>query len=133
MCYHSRKAFLQSSAIMVAASVADPSFLFVKKDLRLSFSTLGCPDWPFSQVMDFAVQHGYEGIELRGLKRQLDLGQCPEFSTEASREATKGQMKKKGLSFAGLGSSANLHFPEGAEREKNLAEARRFIELAQQV
>jgi sugar phosphate isomerase/epimerase len=32
-----------------------------------------------------------------------------------------------------LGSSANLHFAEGAEREKNLDEAKRFIDLAQQV
>ena len=42
-------------------------------------------------------------------------------------------MKQKGLSFVGLGSSANLHLPEGPEREKNLAEARRFIDLAAQI
>jgi sugar phosphate isomerase/epimerase len=42
-------------------------------------------------------------------------------------------MKEKNLRFVGLGSSANLHFPEGAEREKNLAEAKRFIDLAKQI
>lgn len=42
-------------------------------------------------------------------------------------------MQQKGLKFVGLGSSANLHLPEGSEREKNLADARRFIDLAQQI
>lgn len=129
----SRKEFIHSSALLAAATLADPFFLFRKKDLRLSFSTLGCPDWSFVQIVDFAQKHGYQGIEVRGLKRQMDLTLCPEFSTEAARTNAVALMKQKGLSFVGLGSSANLHLPEGGEREKNLAEARRFIDLAQQL
>jgi sugar phosphate isomerase/epimerase len=128
-----RKEFLQSSALLLASLVAGSSFEFRKKDPLLSFSTLGCPDWTFQQITDFAVQHGYKGIEVRGIKRQLDLARCPEFSTEEARKTTVALMKEKGLAFVGLGSSANLHLVEGAEREKNLAEARRFIDLAQQV
>jgi len=37
------------------------------------------------------------------------------------------------LKFINLGSSAALHFPEGAERQKNLDDAKRFIDLAQQL
>jgi sugar phosphate isomerase/epimerase len=133
MSHSTRKEFLQTSAVLLATLVAGSSFDFKKKTPLLSFSTLGCPDWTFQQITRFAVQHGYKGIEVRGIQRQMDLTKCPEFSTEENRKATLTLMKESGLQFVGLGSSANLHFAEGAEREKNLAEARSFIDLAQQV
>jgi sugar phosphate isomerase/epimerase len=99
----------------------------------LSFSTLGCPDWSFKQITDFAVQHGYKAIEVRGIQRQLDLTKCKEFSSPQNIDATLKLMKEKGLRFINLGASANLHFAEGAEREKNLEEARSFIDLAAKI
>jgi sugar phosphate isomerase/epimerase len=128
-----RKEFLYTSALAVAAFGCRSSFLARNKIPLLSFSTLGCPDWTFQQITNFAVQHGYKGIEVRGLQRQLDLTKSPEFNTEEARKSTNKSMNEKGLKFVCLGSSANLHFPEGAERENNLAEAKRFIDLAQQI
>ena len=133
MPHSTRKEFLQTSAVLLAAILTGSSFDFKKHKPLLSFSTLGCPNWTFQQITSFAVQHGYKGIEVRGIQRQMDLTKCPEFSTEENRKATLALMKEKGLQFVGLGSSANLHFPEGAERDKNLAEARIFIDLAQQI
>lgn len=129
----SRKEFLKTSTLVFAGLACGGAVHVKKKYPLLSFSTLGCPDWTFQQITDFAVQHGYKGIEVRGLKRELDLTKSPVFNTEANRKATIALMKTKRLSFVGLGSSANLHFKEGAEREKNLDEARRFIDLAQQI
>lgn len=133
MPHTTRKEFLQSSAVLLTTILAGTSFDFKKNKPLLSFSTLGCPDWTFQQITSFAVQHGYKGIEVRGIQRQLDLTKCPEFSTEENRKATLALMKEKGLQFVGLGSSANLHFSEGAEREKNLTDAKSFIDLAQQI
>jgi len=133
MPHSTRKEFLHTSAVLLATIFTGTSFDFKKKKPLLSFSTLGCPDWTFQQITDFAVQHGYKGIEVRGIQRQLDLTKCPEFSTEENRKATLALMKEKGLQFVGLGSSANLHFPDGEEREKNLADAKSFIDLAQQI
>ena len=133
MPHTTRKEFLQTSAVLLATIVTGTSFHYKKNKPLLSFSTLGCPDWTFHQITSFAVQHGYKGIEVRGLQRQMDLTKCPEFSTEENRKATLALMKEKGLRFVGLGSSANLHFPDGAEREKNLADAKSFIDLAQQI
>src|SRR5687767_1971732 len=133
MPHTTRKEFLQTSAVLLTTIVAGTSFDFKKNKPLLSFSTLGCPDWTFQQITSFAVQHGYKGIEVRGIQRQMDLTKCPEFSTEENRKATLALMKEKGLQFVGLGSSANLHFPDGAEREKNLADAKSFIDLAQQI
>lgn len=129
----SRKEFLQSAALFFASTTIGKPFSFTRKAPLLSFSTLGCPDWTFSQTMDFAAQHGYKGLELRGIQRQMDLPQCPEFNTAESRRKTLAAMKEKGLSFVNLGSSATLHFPEGEERQKHLADGKQFIDLAQQI
>lgn len=128
-----RKEFLRTSSLLVAAWATGSAFTFRQKSPLLSFSTLGCPDWTFQQITDFAAQHGYKGIEVRGLQRQMDITQSPEFSTAEARKKTMRLMKEKGLRFINLGSSANLHLVEGAEREKNLADAKRFIDLAQQI
>lgn len=128
-----RKEFIKTSSILFATLVAGCAFDLKKPAPLLSFSTLGCPDWTFDQIVSFAVRHGYTGIEVRGLQRQMDLTKCPEFSTEKARNDTVALMKKNGLQFVGLGSSANLHFAEGPERDKNIDEAKRFIDLAQQI
>lgn len=126
-----RKEFLQSTAALLSAVLAGSAFDFIKNKPRLSFSTLGCPDWSFQQITDFAEKHKYAGIEVRGLKRQMDLTKCPELTQE--REVTLKLMRQKKLQFINLGSSATLHFAEGAEREKHLADGRAFIDLAQQL
>lgn len=133
MLHSTRKEFLQTSVVLLASAFAGTSFEFKKNKLLLSFSTLGCPDWTFQQIVDFAVLHNYTGIELRGLQRQIDLTKCKEFSNAQNIEATLRIMKKKRLRFVNLGSSATLHFAEGAEREKNLAEGRAYIDLAHQL
>ncbi len=48
--------------------------------LNLSFSTLGCPDWSFDKIIDFAKSNNYTGLEVRGILRQMDLTKVPEFS-----------------------------------------------------
>ncbi|HEY9001749.1 MAG TPA: hypothetical protein VIM89_10380, partial [Mucilaginibacter sp.] len=133
MKHPTRRQFIQSSLILVSWSVMPFAFGAQRNRALLSFSTLGCPDWDFKQTVDFASAHDYQGIELRGIKRQLDLLQCEEFKSSENRKATLRMMKDKGLRFVDLGSSTNLHFPEGAERTKNLDEAKRFIDLAQEI
>lgn len=128
-----RKQFLQTSAVLLATAVAGSAFDFKKEKLPLSFSTLGCPDWDFKKITDYAVQHGYTGLELRGLKREIDLTKCPEFNSTRNIEATMKIMKDKKLQFVDLGSSCTLHFGEGADREKNLTEGKAYIDLAQQL
>jgi len=99
----------------------------------LSFSTLGCPDWTFDRILDFARENGYSGIEIRGIQRQLDLSQSPHFNNAANILTSRKLMEDKGLRFVDLGSSAELHHVEGPVRQKNLDEVRRFIDLAHQL
>ena len=116
-----RKEFLQTSAVLLAAAVAGSSFDVIKYKPLLSFSTLGCPDWTFQQIVDFAVQHKYTGVELRGIQREMNLTKCNIFNSEHIAD-TLQLMKDKGLNFVDLGSSATLHFAEGEEREKGKRE-----------
>lgn len=130
MNHSSRREFLQHSAVLLATALAGSSFIKGKYSPLLSFSTLGCPDWSFRQIVDFAAEHKYAGLEVRGIQRQLDLSKCNEFSSCQNRADSLKMMGDKGLQFVDLGSSATLHFAEGEERRKNLDEGKRFIDLA---
>jgi sugar phosphate isomerase/epimerase len=133
MSQYSRRQFLQTSSLLVAGSLATSSFDFRKHKLQLSFSTLGCPDWSFTQITDFAAANGYTGIELRGIQREMDLTKCKDLNSIQSRLDTLKIMGDKGLKFVDFGSSCNLHIADPNERRKNLNEGRRFIELAMQL
>lgn len=130
----SRKQFLHTSAMLFgAAALSNLPFEFKKEKIPLAFSTLGCPDWDFNKITDYAVKHEYTGIELRGLKREIYLPKCPEFSSPKNIEQVLKIMKDKKLRFVDLGSSSTLHFNEGEEREKNINDGKAFIDLAQQL
>jgi sugar phosphate isomerase/epimerase len=133
MKHSTRREFLQTSAVLLTTALAGASFDIKKNKPLLSFSTLGCPDWSFQKITDFALQHGYNGIEMRGILREMDLTKCNEFSNDQNRSATLNIMKEKKLQFVDLGSSANMHIADAAERKKNLDGAKRFIDLAQQI
>src|ERR1700679_4067651 len=108
MDQYSRRQFVQTSSLLVAGSVIKPSFAFKKHKPQLSFSTLGCPDWSFTQITDFAAANGYTGIELRGIQREMDLTKCKDLNSIQSRLDTLKIMGDKGLKFVDFGSSCTL-------------------------
>lgn len=133
MSHSTRRQFLQSSTVLVAAAFTGSSFDSKRHTPLLSFSTLGCPDWNFQQILNFASENGYKGIELRGILRELDLTKCREFNSAQNRSNSLRMIEEKGLRFVNLGSSATLHFTDPAARQKNLDEGKRFIDLAQDI
>jgi len=96
---------------------------------RLAFSTLGCPTWEWTRVLDFAADHGYGAIELRGLAGTMDLTRRPEFAPAAIAD-TRRQLAERRLRVIDLGSSAMLHETDAARYAAHLDEARRFVDLA---
>ena len=117
----------------MAAAFAGSAFTYKKNMPLLSFSTLGCPDWTFEKIISFAAENNYNGIEVRGILRELDLVKCKEFNSPANIAATLKQMDEKQLKFVDLGSSAEMHHADIQKRQKNLDDAKRFIDLAQQL
>ncbi len=97
--------------------------------LPLAFSTLGCPAWDWKKVLDYAQANGFAAVELRGIMGKMDLPALPEFTALKIPEA-KQQVAAHGLKISDLGSSSEMHTADPAERAKQLADARRFIDLA---
>src|ERR1700716_1063354 len=97
--------------------------------LPLAFSTLGCPAWEWKKILEFAGQHGFAAIELRGLEGNLDLPVHPIFAAERI-EQTKREIRASKLRIACVSSSANLYVADPEKRAKELGDARRFIDLA---
>jgi sugar phosphate isomerase/epimerase len=97
--------------------------------LPIAFSTLGCPAWDLQKILNFAGEHGFAAIELRGLQGNLDLPSHPAFAAERIAQ-TKRDILSRNLRVACVSSSASLHESDPEKRSKILADARRFIDLA---
>jgi len=99
------------------------------KKLPLGFSTLGCPTWPWLRILDFAAEHRFAAVELRGILTNMDLTKVPELTAEHIGDA-KRQLRTHGLAVSCLGASANMHDMDPVKHAAQLDEARRFIDLA---
>jgi sugar phosphate isomerase/epimerase len=100
--------------------------------LPIGFSTLGCPQWSWQQVLDFAAAHSFAAVELRGLQTEMDLTKRPEFAPARLSE-TRRQIGEHGLRISCLGASANMHEMDVAKRAAAMDEGRRFIDLAREL
>ncbi|TKK65543.1 sugar phosphate isomerase/epimerase [Ilyomonas limi] len=127
-----RRNFVKNTSSLLLFPLAKNNFYFKNNKPLLSFSTLGCPDWSFDTIVHFAATNGYNGIEIRGIEREMYLPKCPVFSADKIND-TMQLVKDKRLHIVNLGSSAALHHSDAAERKKNLDEAKAFIDLAQQL
>ena len=77
--------------------------------MKLCFSTLGCPDWSFPEVVSFASDMGFHGIEIRGVQGELYAPSIPEFNT-SKLDATKKKLSDLSLSISCLTSDCDLNF-----------------------
>ena len=53
--------------------------------MKLSFSTLACPEWTMPDIIAFAFSAGYDGIELRFVEGEDSLWKLPVFQGTATR------------------------------------------------
>ncbi len=127
-----RREFVKLLSTSLATYFAFPHLLAAKKGgnrLPLAFSTLGCPAWQWPKILDFAQQHGFAAIELRGLQGTMDLPSNSLFAADRVAQ-TKSEVRAHKLRIACVSSSANLYMEDPEKRAKELSEARRFIDLA---
>jgi sugar phosphate isomerase/epimerase len=127
----SRRQFLKTlSAVALSQALVSPLFGKSQKSrIPIAFSTLGCPAWDWPRILEFAHQHGFSAIELRGLQGNMDLPSHAIFAADRI-EQTKKEIRDHKLSIACVSSSANLYMEDADKRAKELADARRFIDLA---
>lgn len=102
--------------------------------MQLAFSTLSCPAWGLDEILTAATELGYDGIEFRGIGREVDLRHVPEFSpTQIAR--TRERCEQAQIRVACLSSSVQIVKAAGAEVDRHaaLAEAEHYIEMAKEV
>jgi sugar phosphate isomerase/epimerase len=97
--------------------------------MRLSFSTLACPDWSWREILTHGSTFGYEGVELRLLERETDLLQRPEFQP-SQLAARRSELADAGFRIAGLASSVRFDDPDATSRNRQIATGRAYLDLA---
>lgn len=95
--------------------------------MKIAFSTLGCPDFGWTDIYSMAKDFGFDGIEIRGLGKEIFAVKAPPF-TESQLPATVEQLARLDLEIPCLSSGCCLKFPEQAEA--NYRELVEYIALA---
>ena len=98
--------------------------------MKISFSTLGCPKWGWDKILDEAVRMGYDGIEIRGIEGEMNIGQLMPFLPE-NIEKTIDQLREKHLEICCLDTSCRFDVKETYDR--NLQEGREAIDIARKL
>ena len=96
--------------------------------MKLSVTTLGCPEWTLAQIIDRVHGYGYHGIDLRGLGDTLDVTLRPEFSTQIDR--TRALLESHGLVVSGFSSSALCYADSVEKADASRAEVERYCVAA---
>ncbi|MBE6723610.1 MAG: AMP-dependent synthetase [Ruminococcaceae bacterium] len=95
--------------------------------MKLSFSTLGCPDFAWSDIYSMAKDFGFSGIEMRGLGGNIFSVHAAPFKPE-NLDSTIATLKRLKLEICCLSSGSALRF--GEKREETVAELKEYIALA---
>ena len=99
--------------------------------MKLSFSTLACPEYSFSDMYAMATDLGFDGIEVRGLGRDIfDNKRNMPFAKENVGETAK-MLSSLGLEVSCLSSDCCLKHP--ALFEENLRIITEYISAAKEL
>jgi fatty-acyl-CoA synthase len=95
--------------------------------MKIAFSTLGCPDFDWTDIYSMAKDFGFDGIEIRGLGKDIFAVQAKPF-TEAQLPLTIKKLAELNLEIPCLSSGCCLKFAD--KKEENHYEILQYIDLA---
>lgn len=98
--------------------------------MKISFSTLACPDYSWTDIYSMAKDIGFDGIEIRGLGDDIFAVKAKPF-TDSQLPLTVKKLNELGLSIPCLASGCGLKFKEN--HNKNISEITQYIVLAQKL
>jgi len=76
--------------------------------MKLAFSTLGCPSWSWEQILTFAKEQAFDGIEIRGIQEALSAEEVHAVLM-ANDRATKEFLQENSHELVCLGTSIAMH------------------------
>ena len=95
--------------------------------MKISYTTLACPEWNLKRICEQAVSAGYDGIDFRGYLDQIDISHHTLFQGD---EAGK-MIREFGLEVSGVSSSIKIC--DAPNQSAALEEARRTIDVCQRL
>ena len=98
------------------------------KKMKLSFSTLGCPNWTWNEILAIAKDLGMSGVEIRGLGDEMYAPALKIFAPD-KLQGTLSKLKEMDLEIPILTSGA--FFADKAKADEAFGEACAYIDLAE--
>lgn len=98
--------------------------------MKISFSTIACPDYSWVDIYSMAKDLGFDGIEIRGMGDDFAAYKAMSF-TEANRPKTMAKLKALNIEIPCLSSGCCLKFKE--KEAETIAELTEYCKLAQQI
>ena len=95
--------------------------------MKLAFSTVGCPDYNWTEIYSMAKDLGFQGIEMRVTGGEYFSLHARPFKAE-NIESTLSDLKKRHLEIPCLSSNCSLKYKE--KTEENIMKLMEYIELA---
>ena len=83
--------------------------------MKLSFSTLGCPEWSWNEIIATAKDMGFDGVEIRGVGKELYAPAIKEFTSDYIDD-TKKKLNDTGIEIICLASACYLYDKEKTEK-----------------
>lgn len=96
--------------------------------MKLCFSTIGCPDWKFTDIVSTAKDLGYAAIEIRGIGGEIYAPNLKEFGEDLGK--TEELLSRTGVKIAMLTSGAALANHNDSDA---VSEAKAYIDLAKKL
>jgi len=98
--------------------------------MKFAFSTIGCPSWSWGEILSAAHDLNYDGIEIRGLDKELYAPRIGIFQPEQWPETQK-RLNALGVSISCLSSACYLF--DKTDREAMLRTGRDYIDTASRI
>ena len=95
--------------------------------MKLAFSTLGCPEWSWPEIVAMARDLGFDGIEIRGLGQEIHAARARPF-TDGELAGTMDHLRSLNLDITCFSSACCLC--DAARRSEVLAEGYEYVDLA---
>ena len=97
--------------------------------MKLSFATLGCPNWNIEEIVRNAKAMGFDGVELRGAAGE-HIG--PDEPIQ-ERRRMRALFRSAGLDIAAIMGYSNFTIDDPAKREQSIEVAIKFIDVARDI
>ncbi|HIX93482.1 MAG TPA: AMP-binding protein [Firmicutes bacterium] len=98
--------------------------------MKIAFSTLGCPDFSWTDIYSVAKDFGFDGIEIRGLGDNIFAVKASPF-TDSQIDRTTATLNRLGLEIPCLTSGCCLKFAD--KLDEAIDEITAYIELAKKL